>query len=227
MTSPPRPRHWSPGMPSIMESATCFRPAAGMPGMVTQHILLLFCHCPCYLSPLLICCLFVPPPLVLIQFFSNLHSSPGFTFDLLLYSFLCTCSHHLRCCLFACLLLWALLALFIQSCHSPLFPLACLSSCLSFCILFSQFSSFFSELICSYFLTGLDLSCFCSSLFSIPFCSILKLFSVLASHSFLSLVMEVDLFNFFSLLFIFLQYADVRDARKEGPLWCNWSGSLR
>lgn len=151
MTSPPRPRHWSPGMPSIMESATCFRPAAGMPGMVTQHNLLLFCRCPCYLSPSLICCLFVPPPLVLIQCFSNLYSSPGFTFDLLFYSFLCTCSHLLHCCLFACLLLWALLALFIQSCHSPLFPLACLSSCLSFCILFSRFSSFFSDLICSYF----------------------------------------------------------------------------
>lgn len=163
-------------MPSTTESATCSRPAAGTPGMITQRTqgnayLLPVCLCPCYLSASLICCPFLPPPLVFTQCFSHRHSSPAFTFDLLFYSFLCSGSHHLRSCLFAFLLFSFGPFLSVVSLSSFLFGLLVFTP-LSFYPL-QSFSPFFSELICSSFLTGLDSSCFYSSPFSIPLCSIL------------------------------------------------------
>ncbi len=179
-TSPPRLQRWSPGTPSTTESATCSRPAAGTPGMITQRIqgnayLLLVCLCPCYLSASLIflsvssssSCIY--PMLVSSSFLSSLHLWPLVLFiPPLLFSsppFLSLC--------FSSFLNSFGPFLSVVSLFSFLFGLLAFTP-LSFYPL-QSFSPFFSDIICSSFLTSLDSSCFYSSLFSIPLCSIFKL----------------------------------------------------
>lgn len=215
-TSPPRLRRWSPGMPGTMESATCSRPAAGTPGMITQQT-----------EGDAVCCRSASAPLIyLLRWFAVLWLF-SLIFIPLQASPLTPCSIHSSAPLLLSsftvsllfLLLWTPLAFLFQSRRSALFSAVCSSSRLSSSILLSRFSSFSSQLICPSFLTGFGSSCFCSSLFSIPLCFV-----------FFCLGVYVNSFIGHGCGFVFLsfpQHADVRDAREEGALWCNRSGSLR
>lgn len=173
--------------------------------------LLPVCLGPSYLSASLICCAFVV--------FSHLHSSPGFTFDPLFYSFLCSSSPLLLYCLSA----------FSSFMNSPGLSLSVASLC-SFLrgllvftpLLFDPPQSFLV------FLLSTNLPFFFNWIWLILF----LLLSLLHPSLFFVFCLGVYVNSFIGhgCGFVFLsfpQHADVRDAREEGALWCNRSGSLR
>lgn len=164
--------------------------------------LLPVCLGPSYLSASLICCALVV--------FSHLHSSPGFTFDPLFYSFLCSSSPLLLYCLFA----------FSSFMNSPGLSLSVASLC-SFLrgllvftpLLFDPPQSFLV------FLLSTNLPFFFNWIWLILF----LLLSLLHPSLFCFFCLGVYVNSFIShgRGFVFLsfpQHADVRDAREEGAL---------
>lgn len=164
MTSPPRQQHWLPGMPSIMASVTCFRPAAGTPGL-TLSISCSFTTAVCLF--LLLLCLNIVS-LIFIPLNSSAWISCSIHYTVMNAPYLCLIS--------------------------PLLSL-CLPSFMSFCFHLQP---------------------------------VMSCFNLLSWSSFpLALTYLVSKIVFFTTVIYFLQYADVWDAREEGALRCNWSGSIR